>query len=112
MAAQNANPAPWHDSMSDGCSCPKIFKPLMLPFRKDCLNHDAKYHNGGTWQDKERADTALYDEIYAHGWYGRMLAPWVYNGVRVGTYNYPPGHELRSWRKLSKAKSWNWATAS
>ncbi len=111
MAFQNANPPPWHDAMSDGCSCPWIMRPLMKPFRIACLAHDRLYHEGGTWIDKERADTALYDDVYACGWYGRMMAQSVYNGVRSGTYNYPPDHELRSWRRLTKARAWNWMTA-
>ncbi len=107
MAAQDPHPPPWHDSMSDGCSCPLVMKPFMWPFRKYCLEHDEKYHAGGDWVAKAKADVRLYNDIHGHSWYGRLVAQTVYNGVRAGTYNFPPQHELRSWRTLTKAKAWN-----
>jgi hypothetical protein len=108
MARQNSNPPPWNESMSDGCSA-FVLKLALWPFKKYCLLHDEAYHYGGTqaWQ-KDQADSTLYWNIRNHSWYGRLCAYSVYNAVRWGTYNYPPRHPLRSSRKLTKTKAWNW----
>ena len=107
MAAQTLNPGPWHDLMSDGCT--GVFN---LGYKKECINHDRKYHFGGTVEDKLIADGEFYDDMCAvpgfWGWVARRgLARIRYNGVRFLTYNYPPGHHKRKYSdKLVEARNW------
>jgi hypothetical protein len=112
MAAQDANPPPWHVGLSDGCSAPFLVKWMLwlilrmfLPY---CHRHDEKYHYGGTWSDKLKADDEFYYDIYNDGFWGRRCAGPVYWHIRTYTYNFPPDHSNRSWRQLTKGKAFNW----
>jgi len=107
MAKQLANPPVWNVSMSDGCSAPFFFKWMLLGFSKYCHSHDKKYHYGGTWSDKLKADDELYYDIYDDGFWGRCMASPVYWHIRAYTYNFPTGHPNRSWRQLTKGKAFN-----
>ena len=108
MAKQNPHPPPWDDSMSDGCSVPFFLKWVLRRFLKYCKKHDRKYHFGGDWRAKLKADDDLWDDVYNDGWLGRRLADPFYWTVRATTYNFPPGDPSRSWRSLTKGKAWNW----
>lgn len=107
MAKQDANPPPWDDSMSDGCS--GVFN---LGYTKPCKNHDRKYHVGGTVEDKLLADDELYDDMCATpgfwGWMARHgMARERYIGVRFFTYNYPPWHPRRR-KSDDSIEAFNW----
>ena len=63
MAAQNANPEPWDDSMADGCS--GVFN---LGYRKPCCRHDHRYYLGGDAEDKAFADDMMYQDMKDPRW--------------------------------------------
>lgn len=94
--------------MSDGCSAPFFLKWALSSFLEYCHRHDEKYHYGGGWSDKLKADDELYEDIYADGFLGRRLAGPIYWHIRAYTYNFPPGHPNRSRRRLTKGKAFNW----
>ena len=81
----------------------------MWPFKKECLAHDIEYYYGGPfpWM-KNKADSRFYWAMRDKNFYGRMVCKPVYNSIRFGTYNYPPGHPARSERAVYKGKAWNW----
>ena len=108
MAKQDSNPPPWNDSMSDGCTAPMFLKWALRFLLKYCRRHDEKYHFGGDWSAKLKADDELYEDIYNDGFWGRRLAGTIYWHIRMYTYNFPPGHSNRSWRHLTKGKAYNW----
>ena len=99
MAAQNANPPPWDDSMSDGCSGAPDYGYKIV-----CKRHDHRYFLGGDETDKAFGDDKFYLEMqdprYVKSWFWRAVARgglarvrWA--GLRFITINYPPGHRLR-----------------
>lgn len=94
--------------MADGCS-----GVVDLGFTQACNNHDRKYHFGGSVEDKLIADDDFYEDMCATpGFWGfiarRGVASIRYHGVRMLTYNYPPGHKKRSLRH-GMVEAWNWA---
>ena len=110
MAKQDRNPPPWTDDMSDGCTGVHDFF-----WKKVCIAHDADYHHGGSVEDKLIADAKLYDRMCDPEWSGKIGA-WLgrhgaarrrYWGVRTFTYNYPPGHPMRSDFK-GRVEAFNW----
>ena len=93
--------------MSDGCSgvCDFWWKTA-------CVNHDRKYHFGGTVEDKLIFDGEFYDDMSNTTGMGGFLARngWArvrYSGVRFATYNYPPGHTMRG-PEDSRVEAFNW----
>lgn len=110
MAAQNANPPPWDDSMSDGCS--GVFD---LGFCTPCVRHDHRYHLGGDADDKAFADDELYQDMKDPrfvNWFWRGaatggMARERWTGVRMLTINYPPGHRLRR-EENGSVEAFNW----
>jgi len=72
---------------------------------KACLKHDKAYWEGGDWSMKLTADDLLWDEVAE---VSKIAADAMYRGVRVFSYNFPPGHPNRSKRVLTKDKAWNW----
>src|SRR3972149_2272756 len=78
----------WKDEWSDGCSIPKLLRPL---FKKElscksiqavCLLHDEEYYYGGTEADRQAADKRFYQQlmIYFPSWKAYL---W-YQAVRIG----------------------------
>ncbi len=79
---------PWNDAMSDGCSVPTWlldYVPLLAQVcavaRDICVAHDRAYYEGGTEEDRERADLALRDALEPR--IGAWLALEFYNAVRL-----------------------------
>ena len=106
MARQDPNPPPWTPGSGDGCT-----GVLDLGYTIPCDNHDRKYAEGGTVEDKLIADGEFYDDMCATkgfwGWAARHgIARVRYVGVRFATYNYPPGHPAR--RKDILVEAFNW----
>jgi hypothetical protein len=105
MAKQTSTPAPWNDSMSDGCS-----GVLDLGFELACTIHDKRYHYGGSIEDKLQTDDLFYTDMCdtpgIWGWIARRgLASIRYHGIRMTTYGYPVGHPMRNGYKI---EAWNW----
>jgi hypothetical protein len=61
--------APWHDSMSDGCSGAPLLSALPKACRC-CVRHDRAYYYGGSEEDRLTADKAFLACLLAAG------APW------------------------------------
>ena len=109
MAPQNPNPGPWHDFMSDGCT-----GVLNLGYKIPCTRHDEAQHRGGTVAEKLAGDDRFHADMCARpgfwGWAARHgIADIRYHVVRKVTYNYPPGHPMRS--NFPKLETWNWLPA-
>ena len=104
MADQNHDPAPWKDSMSDGCSGVPDWYPLIGSLLRPCINHDRAYHYGGTHEaNRLDADQMFREETHEiaqklTGWRKWILGPLVhglaevrYRGVRAfgkGSFNW------------------------
>ena len=81
--------------MGDGCS--GVFD---YGYKKACDRHDKAYHEGGGIVDKLIADGKFHRDMCATpGFWGWMAREYIadrrYAGVRMLTFNYPPGHPER-----------------
>ncbi len=83
MASQDSNPPPWDDSMSDGCSGVMDWLPFVGDMRDCCIEHDRRYHFGGTEADKRIADLKFRRCIQAKRrcWFCHKVA-WLVGRVR------------------------------
>lgn len=87
---------PFDPAMSDGCSVPAWLRRV-LPIldrqceacRAFCLRHDEAYYNGGSEEDRARADADLWHDIepiigaaWAQEWYNALR---LYGGSHWGT---------------------------
>lgn len=90
----------WDDSMSDGCSVPKLVR-LVLGLSETpaetavCVLHDKAYYYGGSSDDRAKADLALREGLVAAGM-SRWLAWFYYAGVRIGGHPVWGVHNI-SW---------------
>ena len=84
MAAQNTNPAPWDDSMSDGGTMIMDSLPISGDATPEFINHDKDYHYGGTFWQKVKSDARLSKGLFGHGPSWKLLSPLVFVAVSVG----------------------------
>jgi hypothetical protein len=104
VAEQHRNPLPWDDSMSDGCTGVHGW----LGTNKHCVTHDRRYASGGSVEDKLRADDTHYSDLRNENWYTKyVIAKRRYWGIRMFTYNYPPGHPMRK-NYPGRVEAFNW----
>ncbi len=95
MAKQDTNPPPWLDSMSDGCTGVPDRLPIIGNMRPDCVQHDKRYHYGGTEEEKLIADLEfkanIENNLKEMHWLKRIIAwplvkacaGWRFVAVRV-----------------------------
>ena len=83
MAKQDANPPPWDDSMSDGCTGVPDWLPRVGSMVDCCTAHDKAFHWGGDEEDFVRANQEFEDCI-RRPWclFCRMVAWWRRRGVK------------------------------
>lgn len=87
---------PWNPAMGNGCSVPEVLQRLIPELarqcelcREFCNEHDRLYYEGGSHDDRKRADRWLLDQIipvigeqWANQWYIHLR---LYGGSHWGS---------------------------
>ncbi len=84
LVSCSASASDLHDFASDGCS---LFPDGNIKDRDlwcdCCLSHDIAYWQGGTKEDRKRADETLRECVLERT-HSKVLADMMYDGVRAG----------------------------
>jgi hypothetical protein len=90
VARQDANPPPWSDDMSDGCTG-VLDRWFWVNLRDCCVTHDRRFHYGGTDTDYVRANEEFQDCTAAKPWclLCGLVGWWRRKGVQaLGRHNF------------------------